>query len=75
MRNIKDVESLETALSTVLETALAGLVQSNMATNGRTNGDAVDKLIESYERAGNFLLNTAKMLGKFKPRTLDNNAD
>ena len=66
---INDVESLETALSSMLETALAGLIETNMAKSANRN--VFNSVIESYEKAGNFLLNTAKMLSKLKTKALD----
>ena len=63
--DITDVDSLEQALSTILENALASPAESSIANNDTCN-TAFDDIIKSYERAGNFLLSTAKMLSRLK---------
>ena len=65
------MDSLEGTLSTILEAALAGISESSVSSSNPSR-DIFDDLIKSYERAGNFLLNTAKMLNKVKLKTLDN---
>ena len=71
---ITDIKSLEEALNTMLESALAGLTESDMATKCKDE-DVFDSLIQSYVRAGNFLLNTAKILNKMKVKSCNNNAE
>ena len=68
------MDSLEERLSTLMEASFAGLADSFGQTDS-VSKDFFDNLIMSYERAGNFLLNTAKMLNKLKLKTFHKVSD
>ena len=74
LSNMGCINSLEETLSTLMEASFSGLADSFVETNSASK-DFFDNLIMSYERAGNFLLNTAKMLDKLKSKTLHKVSD
>ena len=69
--NVTDVDSLEKALNSILESAMGGILISDSAANASgTSEDPFQSLIVSYEKAGNFLLNTAKSLRRLRTKGL-----
>ncbi|XP_065065926.1 uncharacterized protein LOC135691865 [Rhopilema esculentum] len=69
--NITDVDSLEKALNSVLESAMGAILRSDSAANvSGTSEDPFQSLIASYEKAGNFLINTAKSLSRLRAKGL-----
>ena len=72
MRRIDSIESLEQVLNASVEEAMASCIASgiNSTEEGRSS---LTNLIDSYERAGKLLLNTAKTLRMFGTAKTDNN--
>ena len=72
METMSGIETIEKTLNTAMETALANLINPDFV-KGNSSYDHFRTLIDSYERAGNFLLNTAKITNQLYAEKLNNN--
>ncbi len=61
IRNITDIHDLEQVLNSSIQNIISSCLLSEMKTT-ETSSSCFKNLIDCYERAGNFLLNTAKTL-------------